>query len=107
MAIGAIGNVIYVNQQTASVASLVNSQNNRVDLQNIAAQAAVLEKDEKVLELRPAEENHATNPDREHEKNSSEQELERNEKKEDKEEKKEESSFGKAKFPIYKLDIKV
>jgi len=107
MAIGAIGNVIYVDQQTASVASLANSQNNRIDFQNMAAQAAVQEKDEKVLEVRPTEENHPVDPDREDEKNNSEQETERNEKKEAREDKKEDSSFGKLDFPNYKLDIKV
>jgi len=34
---GPIGNAIYVNQQTATVASEKNSLQNRVELQNMAA----------------------------------------------------------------------
>jgi len=108
MAIGAIGNAIFVNQQTASVASVANSHNNRIEFQNMAAQAAVQERDEKVLEVRPAEEIHEVDPDREHEKNEADQESSRNKKREtEKEEEKEESEFRKIDFPIYKLDIKV
>lgn len=101
MAIGPIGNAIYVNQQTASVASAQGNQNNKFDLQNVMAQAAVNAKDEKVLEVRPAEENHEVDPDREHQKNESDQATERNEKKEEDEKKETQSS------PLHKLDIKV
>ncbi|MCW8894605.1 MAG: hypothetical protein OQK48_08935 [Sulfurimonas sp.] len=103
MAIGPIGNVIHVNQQTASVASVANSHNNRVDFQNMVAQAAAQEKDEKVLEVRPAEENHEINPDREHEKNGADQESARNKKRE----KSDEDEIEESEFPIHKLDIKV
>ncbi|MFT5660221.1 MAG: hypothetical protein ACI9TV_000862 [Sulfurimonas sp.] len=101
MAIGPIGNAIYVNQQTASVASAHGNQNNKFDLQNVMAQAAVNEKDEKVLEVRPTEENHEVDPDREHQKNESDQETDRNEKKEEDEKKETQSP------PLHKLDIKV
>lgn len=101
MAIGPIGNAIFVNQQTASVASVQNSHNNRVELQNMFAQAAANEKDEKVLEVRPTEENHEVDPDREHQKNEADQETARNEKQED-DEKEEPTST-----PLHVLDIKV
>jgi len=101
MSIGAIGNTIFVNQMTANAASLQNAHNNRVDFQNMVAQAAANEKDEKVLEVRPTEKNHEVDPDREHEKNEADQETSRNEKEKDEEEKDE------SEFPIYKLDIKV
>ncbi len=100
MALGPIGNAIYVNQQTASVASAQGNQNNRFDLQNMAAQAATNEKEEKVLEVRPAEENHEVDPDREHQKNEADQETARSEKRDLKEEEQPTTS-------IYKLDIKV
>ena len=106
MAIGAVGNAIFVNQQTASVASIANSHNNRVDFQNMVAQASVQEKEKEVLEVRPAEENHAIDPDREHQKNEAEQETERNEKREE-EVVEEESEFLKAETHLHKLDIKV
>lgn len=103
MAIGAIGNAIFANQMTANVSSVQNAHNNRVDFQNMVAQAAAQEKDEKVLEVRPTEENHAIDPDREHQKNEADQELARNEK----EEQESEEETKEPEFPIHKLDIKV
>ena len=102
MAIGPVGNAIYVNQQTASVASVQNAHNNRIECQNMVAQAAAQEKDEKVLKVRPAEENHAINPDAEHEKNEADQETKRN-----KRENSNEDEESQEEFPVYKLDIKV
>jgi hypothetical protein len=103
MAIGLVGNAIYVNQQTASVASIANSHNNRVDFQNMAAQAAAQEKEKEVIEVRPAEEVHKINPEREHQKNEADQENARSEKHEktDKEEPQENE------FSLHILDIKV
>lgn len=103
MAIGAIGNAIFANQMTANVSSVQNAHNNRVDFQNMIAQASANEKDEKVLEVRPTEENQEVDPDREHQKNEADQETARSEheENEDKEEKKA------SEFPIHKLDIKV
>ena len=100
MALGPVGNAIFVNQQTASVASVANSHNNRVDFQNMIAQQNIQEKDEKVLEVRPAEENQEVDPDREHEKNEADQETDRKEKRETEDTQEEFQSK-------YKLDIKV
>ena len=102
MAIGAIGNAIFVNQQTATVAPLQGNQNTRFDLQNVAAQAAINEKDEKVLEVRPAEENQEVDPDREHQKNEAQQENSRSEH-EDENDKPEQETVNE----IHHLDIKV
>ena len=102
MAVGPIGNAIYVNQQTASVASVQNAHSNRVEFQNMVAQAAAQEKEKEVLEVRPTEENHAIDPDREHEKNEAEQETERNEKRE-----KQDKEIEEEKIPLHRLDIKV
>jgi len=107
MAIGPVGNAIFVNQQTAAVSAVQNAHNNRVEFQNMVAQAAVQEKDEKVLEVRPTEENHGVDPDREHQKNEADQETERNEKREDEIKKEEDTGFGKMDFPNHKIDIKV
>ena len=103
MALGPIGNAIYVNQQTASVASAQGNQNNRFDLQNIAAQAAANEKEEKVIEVRPAEENHMVDEDREHQKNEADQETARNKKREQEEEEEHQEQPA----PYHILDIKV
>lgn len=101
MAIGAIGNAIFVNQQTAAASSVQNAHNNRVDFQNMVAQAAANEKDEKVLEVRPTEENQEVDPDREHEKNEADRETARSE--QDDENDKDEEDVS----AIYKLDITV
>lgn len=102
MAIGAIGNTIYVNQQTASVATVQGNQNTRFDLQNLAAQAAANEKDEKVNEIRPTEENQMVDADREHQKDEAEQNNKRSPKKDKENEEESEPSENE-----YKLDIKV
>lgn len=103
MAVGPIGNAIFVNQQTASVSSVVGNNNNRFDLQNVAAQATVNEKDEKVLEVRPTEENHEVDPDREHQRDEADRETARSEKQD---KYKEETDSKEAESP-YHLDIKV
>jgi hypothetical protein len=102
MAVGPIGNAIYVNQQMASVASEKNAQHNRFELQNLAAATATNEKEEEVLDVRPPEENQKVDPDREHTKEEAEQEMERR-RKEEEEEKEEETP----KPPLHRLDIKV
>ena len=99
MAIGAIGNAIYVNQQTATVSSLQGNQNNRFDLQNVMAQALANEKEEKVLEVRPTEENHEVDPDRDHQRDEADRDTQRSEKKEDEQ--------GEDIEPLHILDIKV
>ncbi len=100
MAIGPIGNAIFVNQMTANATALQNAHNNRVDFQNMVAQAAANEKDEKVLEVRPTEENQEVDPDREHQRDETDRENQRSEKREIEETEEELQSK-------YKLDIKV
>ncbi len=103
MAIGPIGNAIFVNQMTPAATAVQNAHNNRVDFQNMVAQAAANEKDEKVLEVRPTEENQKVDEDREHTRDESDRETERSDKKEDEGEEEEES----ASEPIHRLDITV
>lgn len=104
MAIGPIGNAIYVNQQTASVASTQGNHNNRVDFQNMVAGAAANEKDEQVIEVRPTEENLEINDEREHQREEADQESKRSSKKPDEEEEHEDEQEP---LTPYKLDIKV
>ena len=101
MAIGPIGNTIYVNQQIASVASDKNVQLNRFELQALAAQVIMQDQEKEVLEVRPAEENHAVDPDREHTKEQAEQEERRSEDRENA------SSPEEEQKPLHILDIKV
>ena len=101
MSMGAIGNAIYVNQQTATVSNIQNAHNNRVEFQNMIAQASANEKEEKVLEVRPTEDNQEVDPDREDQKNEADQETARN-KKRTKEQDDEVSEYD-----VHFLDIKV
>ncbi|WP_373071699.1 hypothetical protein [Sulfurimonas sp.] len=103
MAIGPIGNAIYVNQQTAAASNVQNAHNNRVDFQNMVAQTLANEKEKEVMEVRPTEENQQVDPDREHQRQEADEETKREESK-NKEEEKEETQ---EEYPIHKLDIKV
>lgn len=100
MAVGPIGNAIFVNQMTANVATFQNAHNSRVDFQNMIAQSLVNEKDEKVLEVRPAEENKEVDEDREHQRDEADRESKRNKKSQEEEEEEEVVT-------IHKLDITV
>lgn len=100
MAVGPIGNAIFTNQMTPAVATNQNAHQNRVDFQNMIAQSTVNEKDEKVLEVRPAEENQEVDEDREHTRDEADRENQRNKKHEDDDEEGEIE-------PVHKLDIKV
>lgn len=101
MAIGPIGNAIFVNQMTVNATAMQNAHTNRVDVQNMAAQATVNEKDEIVMEVRPAEENQEVDSDREQQKDDADRQNERNPKK------KEELTEEEELIQHYKLDIKV
>ena len=100
MAVGPIGSAIFTNHMTPAVSANQNAHDNRVDFQNMIAQAATQEKDEKVLEVRPAEENQEVDADREHAKNEADQESQRGEKREPEEEESDAEM-------VHKLDITV
>ena len=103
MAIGPIGNAIFVNQMTPAATALQNAHNNRIEFQNMVAQAAISEREEKVLEVRPAEENQEIDPEREHQRDEADRENERSKKRANEDEEKDEP----AQMPIHKLDITV
>ena len=56
MAIGPIGNVIYVNQQTPFAALLKTDFNGRLEIQNIMAQQIVNEKEKEISEPKEVDE---------------------------------------------------
>ena len=99
--IGPIGGAIYVNQQMASVASEKNALLNRFELQALAAATASQEEKQEIEEVRPTEENHGVDPDREHTKEQAKQEERRS----PHPEKKEDDSPPTP--PLHILDIKV
>jgi hypothetical protein len=80
MALDAVGSVIYVNQQMASVASEHNARDGRVEMQNFTANAAAMAEEKKVKDLRPTEENKGLDADREHQRQESEEEQKRSKK---------------------------
>jgi len=100
MALDAVGSTIYVNQQMASVSSEHTARLNRIEMQNVTAAIAVNTEEKEVIEVRPAEENHSVNEDREHERQEHDEEQKKSSKKNHEDEKKDDSS-------LYHLDIKV
>ena len=64
MAISPLGNIVYINQNMNVAASKVTNQLNRYDLQNFMTAEMVNEKEKIVTEVRPPEESHAIDPDR-------------------------------------------
>ncbi len=109
--VGPIGNAIHVNQLTAAVASEKNSLQNRVELQNIAAANASNAKTKEVEEVRPTEEIHKVDPDREHNNQRAQeetpQEKESPEQKEHQEYDEQESSVDVTAPSQHRLDITV
>ncbi|WP_457749396.1 hypothetical protein [Sulfurimonas sp.] len=106
MSVGAIGNVVLVNQMTPAVTPVQGNQYTRFDLQNIAAQAAVQEKEKEIEELRPTEENHAIDPDREHQREEADEETGNLPKKKNHKIHEEENT-EEQEIPLHLLDIKV
>ncbi len=80
MAITPLGGIIYVNQNMHVAASTQNMQFNRYDVQNAAAQAMVNEKQKIVDEVRPPEESHQIDPEREHNRQEAEEQEKRSKK---------------------------
>ena len=104
MAIGPIGNAIFVNQQTVAASNIQNAHNNRVEFQNMVAQSLANEKEKEVMEVRPTEENQMVDPDREHQRQEADEETKRSEPKENDEDEEQELPTPP---PLHKLDIKV
>ncbi|ADN08146.1 conserved hypothetical protein [Sulfurimonas autotrophica DSM 16294] len=106
MSVGAIGNVVLVNQMTPAVTPVQGNQYTRFDLQNVAAQTAVQEKEKEIEEVRPTEESHKIDPDREHQREEADEETQNLPKKKNHKIVEEESEEESDK-PLHLLDIKV
>ena len=77
MAISPVGGVIYANQQMAGIAAEVGANNNRFELQALAAAHAASIQKKEVQEVRPTEENQSVDADREHQREQADQEERR------------------------------
>ena len=72
--IGPIASTVFTNQLTPAVASEKNALQNRFELQNIAASESANAKTKEIEEVRPTEENHKVDEDREHTQQEAESE---------------------------------
>jgi hypothetical protein len=75
MAIGPIGGMIYSNQNMHLQAQKQTSFQNRVDMQNLVANASANEQSKEVREVRPAESVYKIDPEKEHEREKNEEET--------------------------------
>jgi len=75
MAIGPLGSTIYTNQNTAAAAMKQAAAQSRVEMQNLMASAIANEKNKIVKELRPTEEAHKIDAEKEHQRQRSEEEM--------------------------------
>ena len=98
--IGPVANAIYTNQLTPAVASEKNALQNRFELQNMAAADATNDKKKEIEDVRPTEENHKVDEDREHTNQEAESENPKEREKKDDEE-------SEKLPPLHHLDIKV
>jgi hypothetical protein len=73
MAISPLGNIVYVNQNMNFTAAKITNQLNRYELQNFMTAEMIKDKEKEVVEVRPAEEGHEVNPDRDHNKEQAEE----------------------------------
>ena len=102
MAISPLGNIVYINQNMHIAASKVTNQLNRYDLQNFMTAEMIKDKDKIITEVRPTEESHGIDPDRE--KNQPQEEKE---KEHDQEEYEEEKGPHSDTPNLHILDVKV
>ena len=72
--IGPVGSMIYTNQNMQAAATKQTSQQNRVDMQNLIASASANEQGKEVRQIRPTEETHKIDPEKQHQKEKREQE---------------------------------
>ena len=75
MAISPIGGMVYANQSIPAVAAKQMDFQTRMEAQNLAAGVAVNENEKEVQAVRPTEETHKIDPEREHEQKKSDQET--------------------------------
>ncbi len=104
MAITQLHGILFANQNMQVAASKQIDLQGRVDFQNIAAAAAANEKQREIDETRPAEEGKGIDPDREHNKERSDEEM--GEKKEETKIKFEDEKKEEHQSPSRILDIK-
>lgn len=74
MAVGPVGAVIYTNQNMNAAAVKQTDFQNRLDMQSAAAMTTSNDKSKEVREVRPTEETYKIDPEKEHQKQTREEE---------------------------------
>jgi hypothetical protein len=74
MPVGPVGAVIYTNQNMNAAALKQTDFQNRLDMQNVAAISSSNDKSKEVREIRPTEETYKIDPEKEHQKQKSDEE---------------------------------
>ncbi|NPA74100.1 MAG: hypothetical protein GXO12_05250 [Epsilonproteobacteria bacterium] len=105
MALTPVEGAIYVNQNMQIAASKQIDLKNRIDLQNSASAQIVNDKEKEVEEVRPAEEAYKIDPEKDHERDKSDQST--GEKEEESKLKKQMQEKEEQKDKPHLLDIKV
>ncbi|MBE0495333.1 MAG: hypothetical protein IBX45_02865 [Campylobacterales bacterium] len=75
MAVSPIGGMVYANQSLPMAAAKQMDFHTRLEAQNLAAGVAANEKDKEVQAVRPTEETHKIDPEREHQQKKDDQEA--------------------------------
>ena len=75
MAITPVGGMIYANQNMQAAATKQTDFQARLDAQNLAATESANAKDKEVREIRPTEETYKIDPEKEHQKEKSDEET--------------------------------
>ena len=112
MAITPVGGMIYANQNMQVAASKQTDFQARLDAQGVAATVAANEEEKKVQDVRPTEETHKIDPEKEHQREKSDEETGANEeqilsKENAKEEEEEEKKSSLDDDLGHNLDIKI
>ena len=74
MPVGPVGNVIYANQVMHLQSVKQSDYQNRIEMQGVVAASMTKEKENEVEDVRPAEEAHKIDPEKEHQRETADQE---------------------------------
>lgn len=75
MAITPVGGMVYANQNMQAAATKQTDFQARLDAQNVAASESANDKNKEVREVRPTEETYKIDPEKEHQKEKSDEET--------------------------------
>ena len=74
MPVGPVGNVIYANQVMHLQASKQSDHQNSIEMQGVIAASMTKEKENEIEDVRPAEETYKIDPEKEHQRETDDEE---------------------------------